>query len=367
MSLHYAVTFLVLVCLALMTGCGKSEPTDTLSATAVPTETHFFRTTATELPTTAPSPGPTSTPTDTARPANVASPISTASSTLEPSLSSTTAPPQALVDRNGATPAPSASKEYGGLKITVLYDNNAYDARLKTEWGFAALVEYGGHTLLFDTGGDGPTLLDNMAQLDLDPQMIEVVVLSHDHGDHTGGLEGLLNIGVRPTVYVPAAFPSRFKDNVCSRTKLVEVGDSLKILPGMHSTGELGSTIVEQALVVETQAGIVVITGCAHPGIVDMVRQAQNVAEGEIALVLGGFHLGGADPSQLERIVADFRQLGVKRVAPTHCTGEDAIAAFAEAYGADYIRAGVGRVIVVESGSIGNAIEELPDYLPVSH
>jgi 7,8-dihydropterin-6-yl-methyl-4-(beta-D-ribofuranosyl)aminobenzene 5'-phosphate synthase len=234
------------------------------------------------------------------------------------------------------------------LRISVLYDNNAYDARLKTEWGFAALVEYVGHTLLFDTGGDGPMLLGNMARMGLDPQMIEVVVISHDHGDHTGGLEGLLDTGVRPTVYVPAAFPSRFKDNVRSRTELVEVGDPLEILPGVYSTGALGSTIVEQALVVETQTGIVVITGCAHPGIVDVVRQAQDVAEGEIALVLGGFHLGRVHPSQLERIVADFRQLGVKRVAPTHCTGEDAIAAFAEAYGADYIHGGVGRVIVVE-------------------
>ena len=78
------------------------------------------------------------------------------------------------------------------MKLTIVYDNNAFDPRLKTAWGFSALVEYDGHTLLFDTGGDAPTLLENMDILEIDPAQIEKVVISHDHGDHTGGLEGLL-------------------------------------------------------------------------------------------------------------------------------------------------------------------------------
>jgi 7,8-dihydropterin-6-yl-methyl-4-(beta-D-ribofuranosyl)aminobenzene 5'-phosphate synthase len=366
MSLRYAVTILVLMCLALMAGCGKSEPTGTPPATATLTGTDILRTIATELPATAPSPSPISTPTETARPTRVASPTPTALTTPQTGVPtpSTIAPPLSLVDRTAADLSQSASKEVGGLTITILYDNNAYDGRLKTEWGFAALVEYGEHTLLFDSGADGPTLLDNMAHLGFDPRVIEVAVISHDHGDHTGGLEGLLDTGVRPKVYVPAAFPTRFKENVRLHTELVEVGAPLEILPGVYSTGELGSTIVEQALVVETQEGIVVITGCAHPGIVSMVRQAQQVAEGKIALVLGGFHLGRANRSQLDRILADFRQSGVKHVAPTHCTGEGAIAPFAEAYGADYIQAGAGRVIRVESGSIGDAAGKMPDYWP---
>ena len=235
------------------------------------------------------------------------------------------------------------------MRITIVYDNNAYDPRLRTAWGFAAFVEYGDHILLFDTGGDGNTLLDNMAKLGLDPLGVEAVVLSHIHGDHTGGLQGLLDTGVSPTVYVPAAFPAAFKKGVHARTDLVEVSGPLEILPGVHSTGPLGALIVEQALVIESQKGIVVVTGCAHPGIVKMVRQARKVVKDQVALVMGGFHLGSSSQSQIERVITDFRQLGVKQVSPTHCTGEKAIAMFSAEYGDDYIQGGAGRVIVIES------------------
>jgi len=245
---------------------------------------------------------------------------------------------------------PSAtSKEVRDLRITIVYDNNAYDPRLRTAWGFAAFVEYGDHVLLFDTGGDSDTLLDNMAKLDLDPQRVEAVVLSHIHGDHTGGLQGLLDTGASPTVYVPAAFPAAFKEGVRARTDLVEVSGPLEILPGVHSTGPLGALIVEQALVIETRKGIVVITGCAHPGIVRMVRQARKVVKDRVALAMGGFHLGSSNQSQIERVITDFRQLDVKQVSPTHCTGEKAIAMFAAEYGDDYIQGGAGRVIVIGS------------------
>jgi 7,8-dihydropterin-6-yl-methyl-4-(beta-D-ribofuranosyl)aminobenzene 5'-phosphate synthase len=255
-----------------------------------------------------------------------------------------------------------ASKAAEGSSLTVVYDNAAYDPRLREEWGFAVLVEYGDHTLLFDAGGDGPTLLENMAQLGLDPRAIEVVVLSHVHGDHTGGLQDLLDMGVRPTVYVPAAFPTSFKNSVRSRTDLVEVTGPLEILPGVHSTGQLRAAVTEQALVVETPEGIVVITGCAHPGLVGMVRQAREVVQGEIALVIGGFHLGEARQSQIESIIADVRDLGVRQVSPTHCTGERAIAMFADEYGDNYIQAGAGRVIII--GPVPATIVAVPTATP---
>jgi 7,8-dihydropterin-6-yl-methyl-4-(beta-D-ribofuranosyl)aminobenzene 5'-phosphate synthase len=77
------------------------------------------------------------------------------------------------------------------LTITIVYDNNEYDERLKTAWGFSCLVERGELSLLFDTGGDAPTLLSNMEVLELDPRDIDTVVLSHIHSDHVGGLGGI--------------------------------------------------------------------------------------------------------------------------------------------------------------------------------
>jgi 7,8-dihydropterin-6-yl-methyl-4-(beta-D-ribofuranosyl)aminobenzene 5'-phosphate synthase len=245
------------------------------------------------------------------------------------------------------TPEPTLAEEVKKVTFTIVYDNNAYDSALKTAWGFSGLVETGETTVLFDTGGDGPTLLGNMTKLGLDPQAIDAVVLSHIHGDHTGGLAGLLDTGARPTVYVPAAFPASFKADVRARTELVEVGGPIEILPGVCTTGEMGSGIVEQALVVETGAGLVVVTGCAHPGIVDMVRRAQEVTAGEVTWAMGGFHLGGANQWQIKDIIAEFRRLGVQRVAPCHCTGDRARRMLAIAFGPNCTLAGVGWVVSV--------------------
>lgn len=235
------------------------------------------------------------------------------------------------------------------MSFTIVYDNNRYDGRLQTAWGFSCLVETGEAMVLFDTGGDSPTLLDNMSRMDIDPQAIDAVVLSHAHGDHTGGLGGLLGAGAQPTVYVPAAFSASFKKDVRTRTELVEVTGPVEILPGIHTTGELGSGIVEQALVVETASGLVVVTGCAHPGVVEMVRRAKESVGGEVALVLGGFHLSSTGRGEIERIIADFRNLGVRQAAPCHCTGDRAMDMFAKAYGDDFVKVGAGKVITIGS------------------
>jgi 7,8-dihydropterin-6-yl-methyl-4-(beta-D-ribofuranosyl)aminobenzene 5'-phosphate synthase len=236
------------------------------------------------------------------------------------------------------------------VTFTIVYDNNGYDPELQTAWGFACLVETDEATVLFDTGGDAPTLLGNMAKLGIDPLAIEAVVLSHIHGDHVGGLAGLLDAGARPMVYVPAAFPASFKNGVSARTDLVEVTGPMEIRPGLHTTGEVGSAIVEQALAVETEDGLVVVTGCAHPGVVEMVDRASEVLGGKVLLVMGGFHLGNATQGQIEGVIDGFRRLGVRTVAPCHCTGDRARQLLAESFASDYIVAGVGRVITIGGG-----------------
>jgi 7,8-dihydropterin-6-yl-methyl-4-(beta-D-ribofuranosyl)aminobenzene 5'-phosphate synthase len=245
------------------------------------------------------------------------------------------------------------------MSITVVYDNNAYDPRLRTAWGFACLIERGETTILFDTGGDGGVLLSNMAALDLEPRDVDLVVLSHIHGDHTGGLSSLLAVGAQPTVYVPRSFPARFKARVRAQTdvsvrlrllntSLVEVGEAVEITDGVYTSGGMGSGLVEQALVLSTAQGLVVVTGCAHPGVVEMVRRAKEVGGDEVYLVLGGFHLGGASGARVQQIITDFRRLGVQKVAPCHCTGDRALGLFREAYGEDFIRNGAGKVLVVD-------------------
>jgi len=228
------------------------------------------------------------------------------------------------------------------MNLTVVYDNNAYDSRLTTSWGFSCLITYGPHTILFDTGGDGKVLISNMQKLGLDPRAVDVVVLSHIHGDHTGGLGSILALDTHPTVYVPQSFPESFKAQVRQWADLREVSGPEEIFEGVYTTGEVIANPREQALALETAKGLVVIMGCAHPGVDTLVRAAREATGDEVYLVLGGFHLGSAATPKVLGIISNLREMGVQKVAPCHCTGAKATAEFAARYGDDFMRCGVG-------------------------
>jgi 7,8-dihydropterin-6-yl-methyl-4-(beta-D-ribofuranosyl)aminobenzene 5'-phosphate synthase len=252
-------------------------------------------------------------------------------------------------------PFPSSASPQSGVEkhmeasMMILYDNNRFDPRLKTAWGFSCLVRGLEKTILFDTGGDGYTLLGNMRRLGVYPAEIDIVLLSHIHGDHTGGLKAFLEKNRHVVVYLPGSFPKNFKKSVMSLgARVEEEVEARQLFPGVYTTGELGDGIKEQALALKTNEGLVVVTGCAHPGIVNMVRKAREIAgEDRVCLVVGGFHLGGEPPSRIESIEKELRLLSVKKIAPCHCSGDEARKLFKQGYGADYIECGVGKRITI--------------------
>ncbi len=232
------------------------------------------------------------------------------------------------------------------LSMTVIYDNNPYTEGLRAEWGLSCLIRGSERTILFDTGGNGSFLLENMNELGIDPQKIDTVVLSHLHSDHVGGLKEFLDKNEQVTVYLPVSFPQEFKDNLLSSSiKIMEVHDATEICDGVYTTGELGAGIKEQSLIVHTTQGMIVITGCAHPGIVAILKRAKDLVEDDILLAMGGFHLGGAGQGDLEKIIFSFRSMGVKFVGPCHCSGDLARKMLKEEYGDSYMHLGAGRVI----------------------
>jgi len=229
--------------------------------------------------------------------------------------------------------------------LTVLFDNFWTDDRLQTGWGFAALLETPEHTVLFDTGADGEVLLENMRLMGKDPMAIQSVVLSHAHGDHTGGLPALLALGMRPRVYLLEAFPAGLRAQAGASAETVLTVPGAESVPGIRSTGRVGAQTPEQALVLDTRNGPVLLTGCAHPGILEMIRQGAEVSGEPIREVLGGFHLLATDGETLRGIVEEFRNVGVEVAGPTHCSGLVAMTAFQDAYGDRFQRMGVGRVL----------------------
>jgi len=278
-------------------------------------------------------------PTQTPVPTNTSMPTVAPTRPSAPTTTSTTVPPVPTVAPTEAALA---------VTITILYDNNEYDERLRTAWGFSCLVEGPDETILFDTGGDSGTLLSNMRTLGVDPQRVDTVVISHVHGDHVGGLGGFLDENQAVTVYLPQSFPQSIEDAARDAgADVVKVRESVEICEHVLSTGELGDGIKEQSLAIEAARGLVVVTGCAHPGIVDIVLRTKEVTGQDVYLVMGGFHLGGKGTAEIEGIVEDLRQLGVQKVAPCHCSGDAARRLFKEAYGEDFIPAGAGSKLRV--------------------
>lgn len=209
------------------------------------------------------------------------------------------------------------------MKITILYDNTIWKDGLRPDWGFSCLVEDRGRIILFDTGANGPILLSNMKELGVDPKVVDEVFISHVHFDHTGGLLDFLR--VRPVrVYVPAciAVPPGSGD-------FVSVKGPLEIHEGIFSTGEMGG--FEQSLVVKREEGSILVVGCSHPGVAEILQRASEIAE--IKVLFGGLH-GFRDFALIH---------GLDYVCPTHCTQYQS--RIREMFPSKFLEGGVGRVI----------------------
>ncbi len=235
------------------------------------------------------------------------------------------------------------------VSITVIYDNNPFLKDLQTDWGFSCLVEIGKTRLLFDTGDNGGLLLVNMSKLGIDPKSINLVFLSHFHHDHTGGLIDFLRANPSITVCYPWSFPDKLIDTMIrSNVTLLPVSSFQKLKENIFSLGELNGAIPEQSLAVRTTKGIVVITGCAHPGIINILEKAKNFFPDEVInLVLGGFHLYEQTGEEIKVIMNKIFKMGVLQVAPSHCSGDIARKMFKDIYNDNYVEIGTGKVIKI--------------------
>lgn len=235
------------------------------------------------------------------------------------------------------------------IRITVVYDNISFRPGPIPEWGFSCLVEGGNGPIMFDTGGSAQTLEKNLGVLGVDLAPVGIVFISHDHRDHTGGAAAVLADARSRTYFVPHSMSSTLGKDSLERLgqSVVVAKQPVKVTEASFSTGKMGSFMAdEHALAVDTDGGLIVISGCAHPGIVKLVSKAKSLSGKEILLVMGGFHLQDYTPSDIQKIIAAFKTLGVRFVAPSHCTGTPARRLFQEQYGANFIESGVGRVVL---------------------
>ena len=255
------------------------------------------------------------------------------------------------------------------ITMTIVYDNYKYVDNVTTDWGFSCLIQGTEKTILFDTGTKGSILISNMQALNLDPAIIDLVCLSHIHNDHTGGLSTILDEKKGLTVYVGASFPQSFFDNITNQgSEPVSVGEPVELCKNVCSTGELTGPIPEQGLIIDTDKGLVIIVGCAHPGVVDFVKKAKEILDKNIYLVFGGFHLYNKSDAETQQVITDLQNLGVEKCGASHCTGDHQIALIKEAFGDNYIPMGVGQVIEfpVLSSSVTDTKKSGPDGMQLN-
>ena len=242
----------------------------------------------------------------------------------------------------------SAVSDERSVHVTIIYDNYQADARLESDWGFACLVEYQGNKLLFDAGGKADLYKKNVRLLQIRPEEIPSLFISHEHGDHTAGIPWITEINPSVNCYLPSVYAEQLKENDRLPPHSKGISEPAHLYGPFYSTGDNFKAFREQGLVIKTENGGVLITGCGHPGVVEMVEKAEKEMGIEITTVIGGLHLLQAGEARLEEIAASLKKMGVRQICPTHCTGDHAIAYLKEAFGDGYIAGGTGRHIIIE-------------------
>lgn len=235
------------------------------------------------------------------------------------------------------------------LKFTILYDNYSHEQGTKPDWGFSCLIEGTEKVILFDTGTQPDILLHNVDHLSVDLKKVEKIVISHDHDDHMGALSDVLDRNPDVSVYLPVSFADKIVRSVeAKKARVVGVDEPVEICRNVYSTGEMGVAIKEQSLIINTKKGLIIVTGCSHQGIVNVLKRAKKVVDKPIYLVFGGFHLGEIPDAMVEEIIKNFKELGVEKCGATHCTGDRPIALFKKAFGENYVPMGTGKILKIE-------------------
>ena len=236
------------------------------------------------------------------------------------------------------------------MQIKIIATGSTKWEHFIRRWGVSFLI---GEDVLFDAFGHAGVFWRNIRKYNVDTMQIKHVVVSHKDWDHIAGLWHLIEGRNDMTVYICPGFSQEFKDKInSSRAKVVELSGLSLIKEGVYSTGQIyveseGRQIYEQSLILEMKDNLAVITGCAHPGILNIIDFVKHNLNKEIFLVIGGFHLKDSSWKEIVNIVAELKASGIKKIAPTHCTGKKATSLMQKEFQDRFIKIAPASIIEI--------------------
>ena len=237
------------------------------------------------------------------------------------------------------------------MDVQIIFNSSSSREGLSVGWGLSFLID---NRIIFDTGENVDLLANNMDRLEVDLSRIEAVVISHDHWDHTSGLWHILKERPGINVYGCPGFSDEFKTRVKSANgRLMENSVLTEVSEDIFATGEMkglykNKDISEQALILDTKAGLTVITGCAHPGVLEILDVVKKYfPKKDLYCVMGGFHLMNKHPRNIDFLAGHLKKIGVAKVGPTHCSGAEAEDIFRAHYADKFLTMNAGETQLV--------------------
>lgn len=233
--------------------------------------------------------------------------------------------------------------------MKILFDNYAKGNSCNSLWGFAAYLEQ--YKLLFDTGSNGRVLLQNIQDQDIDVMEIEYLFITHDHWDHIGGIDSIVELNPNLTIYAPKTLSKNHIRDLKTLTKeVIVIGrEPMHLFGELYSTGLLGEKDPEHSLIIGDTSSPMLLTGCGHYGISNIAKTANKIIGRRVKATIGGFHLLNASREAIITQIDTLKSMGVEYVMPTHCTGDLAIELFSEEFGEGFIEGGIGHSFINES------------------
>lgn len=229
------------------------------------------------------------------------------------------------------------------IKITNIYDNISCHEKFTPDWGFGCVIEHSNTKIIFDTGAKPEVLENNLKLAQIDPASIDIIIISHKHWDHKGGILWLVKQNPNVKVYMPKTWRNSLEKSLGRYTqKIHTITQNTSINDIFHLVISKNLWISELVLAIRTSNGIIAITGCSHTGIHRIIKNVSCIMKEKVYAVFGGFHLFRSSTKNIYEVMSDLKETKVRFVAPCHCTGERALKILKKEFSKDYLENGVG-------------------------